>query len=843
MIHALDDLRYAARRLWHRPAFTIAALLTLTLGLGANIAVFSLMHAVLLRSLPVERPGELYRLGETQNCCVNSGLQGSYSLYSTQLAGHLRDGAADFTDLALFQATTQSVSVRHGAGAGESLRGQYVSANYFRMFGVRPAAGRLLEPDDDSPGAAPVVVLSHQVWADRFGSDPGIVGDTLVVNGTPVTVAGVAGAGFFGDTIRPNPAGVWIPLGQEPAMRGEASLADRSGQDWLYAMGRLRDDVAPEAVSARMTTALRHWLDAQAFLTESQREALPQQHIVVTPSGGGVPIMRAQFGQALTVLLVTSGLVLLIAAANLANLLLAGADRGQAAIRAALGAPVSRLVRQPLIEGVLLAIAGSALALWVATSGARLLVATAFPAALAAYVPVDLAPNPTMLAFALGLAVVTGVLFSVGPAWAMSTTPPLEALSGVGRSGSVRTFVPKRVLVVAQVALTFVLLTGAGLLLGTLGALERQALGFDPVGRTVVHIDPPTSPDPGEQSRRYEAMREALGRIPGVHAVSYALYSPMEGNNWSGGISIAGRASDPAAPDISSWNRVGPDYFDVTGTRVLRGRALLESEMVTGARVAVVNDTFRRQFFAGLDPIGQRLGVGGPSHAGDYEVVGVVDDVRYMAPRQPVRPMIFLPAFRTADYESEPGGASVQARSMQLRTLVLHAAVPHGQLEPAVRQALADADRDVTVARVVSLEDQVSANFRIERLMANLTTVYGLLALALAAVGLYGVTAFGVRQRTREIGVRLALGAGRPQIIRAVLAGPLVQTLLGLAVGVPAALFATGAISTQLHGVEAGNPLVFGTAALGLLVTTAVAALVPAWRATAIDPTDALRSA
>ncbi len=843
MTYALDDLRYAVRRLWYRPAFTIAALLTLTLGLGANIAVFSLMHAVLLRSLPVERPGELHRLGETSHCCVNSGLQGSYSLYSTALAGHLREAAAaDFTDMALFQATTQSVSVRRGAGTGESLRGQYVSGNYFRMLGVRPAAGRLLAPDDDTPGATPVVVLSHQVWVDRFGSDPDIVGEALVVNGTPVTVAGVAGAGFFGDTIRPNPAGVWIPLGQEPTMRGEASLVDRLDQHWLYAMGRLRDDVVPEAASARMTTALRHWLDAQAFMTESQREALEQQHIVVTRSGGGVPVMRAQFEQALTVLLVTSGLVLLIAAANLANLLMAGADRGQAAIRAALGASTSRLVRQPLIEGVLLAVAGSAIALWVALTGARLLVATAFPAALVAYVPVDLAPNTTTLAFALGLAVVTGVLFSAGPAWVMSATPPIEALSGVGRSGSVRTFVPRRVLVVAQVALTFVLLAGAGLLLGTLGSLEQQELGFDPAGRIVVHIDPPTSPDPAEQSRRYEAMRAALARLPGVHAVSYALYSPMEGNNWSGGISIAGRASDPAAPDISSWNRVGPDYFDATGTRVLRGRALLESEMVTGARAAVVSDTFRRMYFEDADPIGQRLGLGGPSHAGDYEVVGVVDDVRYAAPRQPVRPMIFLPAFQTADYEGEPGGASVQARSMQLRTLVLHAAVPPGQLEPAVRQALAEVDRDVTVARVVALEDQVSVNFRIERLMANLTTVYAMLALALAAVGLYGVTAFGVRQRTREIGVRLALGAGRPQIVRAVMVGPLVQTVVGLAIGLPAAFAATRAISTQLHGVEAGDPLVFGTAAVGLLVTTAVAALIPAWRATAIDPTDALRS-
>jgi predicted permease len=844
MSYIWDDLRHAVRRLWQRPAFTAAALLTLALGLGANIAVFSLMHAVLLRSLPVERPGELHRLGDTNNCCVNSGLQGSYSLYSTALAGHLQEAAAaDFVDLAVFQATTQSVSVRRGNGIAESLRGQYVSANYFQMFGVRPAEGRLLRPDDDRADAPPVVVISHRVWAERFGSDPSLIGDTVVINGQPMTVAGVAAAGFFGDTIRPNPPDVWMPLGQEPVIRGDASLRDRLGQDWLYAIGRLREGVRPEGAGARVTTALRQWLGAHGVASGDTGADLAQQHIVVTPAGGGVPVLRSQFSQALTVLLITSGLVLLIAAANLANLLLASADRGQAAIRAALGAPSSRLLGEALMEGVLLSLAGGVLAVWVATTGAGALVALAFPSSLVAHVPIDTAPNTAVWSFALGLAVLTGVLFSAGPAWAMSRTPPLEALSGIGRSGSARTFVPKRALVIAQVALTFLLLAGAGLLLGTLGALENEALGFEVEGRTVVHIDPPASNgDPAGLSRRYEAMRDSLLRIPGVQSVSYSLYSPMEGNNWSGLISIAGRTADSASPDSSSWNRIGPGYFEATGTRVVRGRAPAASEMVTGARVAVVNDAFRRRYFEDAEPLGQRLGIGGPSHAGDYEIVGVVEDVRYSGPRQPVRPMIFLPAFQTADYGEEPGAASVQARSLRPQRLIVHAAAAPGALEPAIRRALADVDREVTVSRVVSLADQVSANFRTERLLARLTFLYGMLALALAAVGLYGVTAFGVRQRTREIGVRMALGAGRVEVVRAVVAGPLRHAVTGLAIGVPAALLATRAIASELHGVEAGDPAIFAVAAAALLATTAVAALVPAWRATRIDPTDALRS-
>lgn len=844
MHHLRDDLRDAVRRLWHRPAFTVAALLTLTLGLGANIAVFSLIHAVLLRSLPVERPDELYRLGDTNNCCVNSGLQGSYSLFSTRLAAHLRDAAQpDFTDIAAFQATTQSVAVRRGAAASESLRGQYVSANYFRMFGVRPAVGRVLDPADDQPDAVPVVVLSHQVWIDRYGGDPAVVGDTVVVNGYPMTVAGVAAAGFFGDTIRPNPAGIWLPLGQEPLVRGIASLAERQSSDWLYIIGRLREGVDPSGASARASLALVQWLGDAGIADGAAAGELPRQQIVVVPAGGGVPILRARFGQALTVLLVTSGLVLLIAAANLANLLLASADRGQAAIRAALGAPASRLMRSAMVEGLVLAGVGGALAVWMATAGARALVTLAFPATLVQHVPIDTSPNPMVWGFAMALAVATGVLFSAGPAWVMARTSPLEALQGLGRSGGMRTFVPKRALVIAQVALTFVLLAGAGLLLGTLGALEDQTLGFEVDRRAIVHVDPPASTgDAVVQSRLYESMREALERIPGVVAVSYALYSPMEGNNWSGAISITGRPSDPAAPDGASWNRVGSGYFETTGTRVLRGRAPAAAEMVSGARVAVVNDAFRRRFFEDGEPIGQRFGLGGPERAGDFEIVGVVEDVKYSGPRQPARPMIFLPAFQTVDLSDNPASASVQARSMQLRTIVVQATVAPGGLEQAIRQALAEVDRDMTVSRVVSLADQVGVNFSLERLMARLTSLYGVLALAIAAVGLYGVTAFGVRQRTREIGVRMALGAGRGAVIRAVMAGPLTHTLMGLVVGIPAALVATRAIASQLYGVGAGDPWVFAGAAAGLLLTTALAALVPAWRATAIDPTDALRA-
>ena len=835
----MDDIRIALRRLRRQPGFALTAVLTLALGLGANIAIFTLVHTLLVRALPVERPEELYRLGDTNDCCVNSGMPGgSFSLFSYRLFEQLHAAVRDdFSALAAFQATTQPIGVRRGGGVGVSLPAQYVSANYFQMFGVRPAAGRLLQPDDDRPDAAPAVVISHQAWVEHFGRDPSLAGSSVLVSGRPMTVVGVADERFFGDTIRPNPAGIWIPIGQEPALRAPASLVERADQNWLYAIGRIRPGVPPDAIAARLTTTLRQWLAAQAFVSARERELIDQQSVAVVPAGGGVPILRAQFGQALTMLFVTSGLVLLIASANLANLLLARADRGQAAIRAALGASTSRLMRQALVEGVVLAIAGGIVAIFIAAAATRTLLTLAFPGAT--FVPVDVVPSATVWLFAIGLAVLTGALFSAGPAWAMSRTSPLDALSGVGRSGHLRSFVPRRSLAVAQVALSFVLISGAGLLASSLGNLERQTLGFEPDARVAVHINPPALA--GQRDRLitlYAQIHDRLREIPGVTGVTYALYSPMDGNNWSSGISIAGRpAGDPIG---SSWNRVGPSYFETTGTRLLRGRLLDDRDMLGATRAVVVNDAFRRRFFEQGEPIGQRLGIGDAAHASDYEIVGIVDDVRYTAPRQPVRPMIFLPGFSTVDY-ANPTSANVQARSLLFRTLIVQSSSAIGALEPAIRRALAQVDPDLQVIRVLTLDEQVSANFRIERLMSRLTSVYGLLALAVASIGLYGITAFSVAQRTREIGVRMALGADRARIIRTVMRGPMLQALAGMAIGIPLALAAGRAIASQLHGVEPRDPAILGIAVVMLLVSAIAAAVLPGLRAASIDPTHALR--
>ncbi|HUE86901.1 MAG TPA: ABC transporter permease [Vicinamibacterales bacterium] len=841
MSHLSQDLRFALRRLRQQPGFACIVVLTLAIGLGANTAVFTLVHALILRTLPVDRPGELYRLGDGTDCCVNSGLPVTFSLFSFRLFEHLHANAPGFAELAAFQANATPFGMRRaGQAVSSTLPGAFVTANYFTMFGVRPAAGRVLSADDDRPGAPPVAVISHQAWTRYFGQDPSVVGGDVVINGQPFTIVGVAAEPFFGDTVRPDPAALWIPMGQEPRLRGAASLLARADQHWLYAIGRIRPDSDPAQIGARATAALQQWLVEQPFLDERQRAEVGKHSITVAPAGGGVALARAQYARSLNILFAASAMVLLIAVANLANLLLARADRGQAAIRVALGASGGRLIQQSLVEGVLLALVGGAVGMGVAALSTRTLVSWVFP--IVTFVPVASAPPATVWVFALGLAVLAGVLFTAGPAWMMSRTPPLDALSSVGRSVSTRSFVPRGSLVVVQVALSLALLTSATLLGKSLRNLEEQPLGFVPADRIVVHIDPPAiAGDIARIAALFSRIENGLSRVPGVERVAYSMYSPMDGNNWSSGISIGGRASDPEQPDFSSWNRVSATFFDTVGTRIVRGRGFDSRDAPGGQRVAVVNQAFARRYFEDANPIGQTVGIGDASHAGDYEIVGVADDVKFAGARQrEVRPMLFLPSLQTVEY-LDATASNVQARSTLPRTIIVQTAPAAQNVEAGVRRVLTEVDPNLNVLRVLPMTLQVNGNFRIERLLARLIAIYGVLALGLALLGLYGVTAYGVSQRRREIGVRMALGANRWGVVRTCIRGPLLQTSAGLAIGVVMSVFVGQAISAQLYDVDRFDPGAFGTAIVALMASAVVAAALPARRAAATNPSTVLR--
>ena len=841
MFDLQQDIRLAVRRLRQQPGFALVAVLTLALGIGANTAVFTLVHALVLRSLPVTRPSELYRLGDTNDCCVNTGLPGSYSLFSYRLFEHLRANAPEFQELAAFQANTLPVGVRRpGESVPRPMPGAFVTGNYFTMFGVTPAAGRVLQAADDRREAAPVVVISHHAWTQFYAQDPSIVGAPIVVNGTPMTIVGVTSPQFFGDTVRPDPAAIWIPVAQEPLMRAGASIVERADANWLYAIGRITERVDPSQMSARLTTILQQWLAVQTFITDRDRPEIPRQHVVVTAGGGGIGSAKAQYGRSLNLLFAAAAMVLLIGAANLANLLLARADRGQAAIRVALGASAGRLIRLALTEGIILALIGGLIGIALGALSTRAVIKVVFP--LAGFVPVDAAPSLSVWLFALALALTTGALFTAAPAWAMSKTAPLDALSGVGRGGQGRSYVPRSSLVIAQVALSLVLLASAGLLATSLHNLEAQPLGFTPVNRMVVFIDPPAiAGDIPRLTDLYGRFTDAVRRVPGVERVAFSMYSPMEGNNWSSGISIGGRKPDPDRPMSASWNRVTAGYFQTIGSRIVRGRAIDDRDTPNSKHVAVVNESLVRRYFDREDPIGQTLGIGDPAHARDYEIVGVVEDVKYTgASATDVRPMMFLSSFQAAEYKSA-GMITTQARSMLLRSLIIQMSPTAQNVEAGVRQALASVEPNLTVLRVVAMPVQVSGNFRLERLMSRLTSVYGLLALALASLGLYGVTAYSVSQRTREIGVRMALGADRALIVRTCVRGPLVQTCVGIAIGVIGAYFAGRTLTSQLYGVGGLDVKVFAAAILVLLVSAIIAALLPARRAASLNPSSALR--
>ncbi len=558
------DIHLAFRQLAQSRGFTIVALATLALGIGANTAVFTLVHAVMLQSLPVANPNQLYRLGDTGECCVIGGYQGSFSIYSYSLYQYLRDHTPEFEEMAAFGAQPSPFSVRRGGVSvlPAPLVGEFVSGNYFTMFGVHATAGRMLVPSDDSSSAAPVAVLSYRTWQKRYGLDPAVVGSTFIINGAGYTIAGIAPAGFFGDTLRADPPDFWIPLSAEPIVRGQNSILHHPEDHWLYAIGRLKPNASPAKVEAEANLELKQWLWDQAGSNVSgkERSEIQWQQIRLTPAGGGVGSLKDTYKEGLRLLIFLAALVLLIACANIANLLLARgtAGRTQASIRLALGAPRHRLIRQTLIESILLALFGGAAGLAFAFLGTRAILLLAFRGAK--FVPIQAAPSLPVLAFAFGLSLLTGILFGVVPAWISARFEPAEVLRGANRSTGNRSTLPQKSLVVFQAALSLVLLAYAGILTKSLRNLEHQQFGFETSGRVMVSVSPAfTGYTPDRIYAVYQQLEQRLPQLAGVQSASLSQYSPMEGTNWGSGIRIEARP--PADDNGASWLRVSPRYF------------------------------------------------------------------------------------------------------------------------------------------------------------------------------------------------------------------------------------------------------------------------------------------
>jgi macrolide transport system ATP-binding/permease protein len=842
----ISDVSHAVRRLLEAPGFTIVAVLTLALGIGVNSAVFTLIDRVMLKPLPVQRPSELYRLGDRDDCCVNGGLAGSFSLFSYDLYTHLRDAAPEFSQLAALQANVRPITIgRTDADTPpETLEGSFVSGNYFQMFELAPAAGRLLQPSDDTRGAAAAAVLSYRAWTNRFQRRPDMVGRAVMLNGVSATIVGVAPEGFYGEMLRPDPAEIWVPLAAEPLLQPAAKLLDAKASHWLYLIGRLKRNAAIAPLQARLTTELQHWISTTLELSPEDRREISKQHINIISAAGGISNLRDEVAPSLKLLQALAAAVLLIACANLANLLIARgiARRVETAVRIALGASRSRLVAESLTESVVLACIGGAVGLIVSFAGARAIIDLAFQGA--SDVPVDPTPSFVVLGFAFVVSLTTGVVFGAAPAVVGSRSDPIDAMRGAGRTTGDRGAVLRRSLIAMQVAISLVLVTCAGLLGRSLNNLEAQDFGFQVPSRYVVTLAPSLSTVPaGQLPSLYERLRARLLRIPGVTNAAFSLYSPMSGDNWSSMITVEGHSASEQL--IASWNRVSPRYFETIGTPILRGRAFDERDGPDAPLVAVASQAFVKKYFADKDPIGRRIGFVNSKGEGlrEIEIVGVVGDAKYQDGKGAPYVTFFLPFLQqtTAARERQAKTGVTIDRSHFPGAIEIHAPGAGAGIEAEVRRALAEVDRRITVRRVNTVREQIAGAFNLERLISRLTMAFGGIALLLACLGLYGVTAYSVSRRTREIGIRMAVGASRPRVLQTVLGGALSQLAIGLAIGLPATLAAGRLLQSQLFAVSPSDPVVLLGACGVLSVAAALAALVPARRAASLDPVKALR--
>jgi predicted permease len=844
-VEVLEDVRYALRQFAKAPGFTATAILTLALGIGATTAIFTLVHAVLLKSLPVVKPEELVRVGNEENCCVNGGMQDNWTLFSYEQYKQFRENTTGFAELAAFQSGQTVIGVRrNGSGKpSESYKSEYVSGNYFSTFGISPYAGRTIAPADDSKSAPAVAMMSFRTWQEKFGNDPSVVGAGFVINGQPFTVIGITPPGFFGDRVQSNPPAFFLPIHTEPLISPTSTILDEASLQWLDLIGRIKPGAEMAALEPQMQVQLRQFLLSPVSKVEERDKPLvAKQTLHLSHGGNGVQMMRDEYQDGLHLLMWVSSFVLLIGCANLANLMLVRATtrKQQTSVRSALGAPRARLVRQALTESVVLAVLGGFAGIVLAFVGTRVILRLAFQKE---YVPIHATPSLPVLAFAFGVSVLTGVLFGVAPAWMTARANPVEALRGANRSTGRSKGWGQKTLVVLQAALSMVLLCAAGLLTRSLSNMQNQNFGFDTANRYILHIDPQMAGYKPEQLEAlYRQLRDNIAAIPGVKQVGFSLYSPMEGDNWGEGVFIEGEPPPPPGTSDhgASWVRVSPHYFETIGTKVIEGRANNEQDTAVTQNVAVVNRFFEEKYFKDGHAIGKHFS-DDMKHPGNFEIVGVTENTRYQGPTSKMRAMYFLAQGQTVHNE-DPRYVRFESSSQYLDAIEIQTGGAVPNLETQVRRAISQINPDLAIINFDPFAEQVKSNFTQQAMVAKLTSFFGILALILASIGLYGVTAYSVERRTSEIGIRMALGANRNNVLRMVMRSAFLQVGIGLVIGIAAMILVGRAMASQLFGVKAYDPVVLTVTVLVLISAACVAALIPARRAAGVEPMRALRS-
>jgi predicted permease len=829
-----QDLRYGARILLKSPGFTLIAVLTLALGIGANTAIFSLTDQILLRRLPVERPEELVVLrspgpkGGRVTSDGDNATSFSYPMYKD-----LRDrGNNVFSGLLARYAIPLSVA---GAGQTERADGELVSGDYFEVLGVRPALGRVFNQEDDrAPGANPVVVLSHAYWTRRFAADPAILNKTLTVNGTLMTVIGVSREGFRGIQVGQTPD-IFIPLMMKAQMTPNWNGLDDRRDYWLAIMGRLKPGMSLAQTEEAVRPSYRSFLEEELSLrgggSAESRQRFLDKRILLDDGSKGRQILQRDAKKPFLILMAMAGLALLISCANVANLLLArgAARQREIAVRMALGAWRWRLMRQFLVESLLLSLMGGVVGLMVAAWTTQGLVAAIPPSIGALGLSAEL--NPRLLGFALALSALTGALFGVAPA-ARATRLNLEATlreQGSSVSGGLSSVRFRKALVVSQIVLTTVLLVGAGLFARSLNNLNHINLGLRADNVIAFSIAPELNGySPQRTIAFFDDLRQGIAALPGVRSVSAAEIPILTDSDSSSNMTIEGYQAQEREDMNVQTNSIGPDYFTTMGIPLLSGREFTIADRAGSPKVAIIDETMARRFFANRNPIGSHFAFGaGDRVRPDIEIVGVVQDSKHANVREEKRPFAYLPYAQ----ETNLGRITFYARTDQ----------DVASIAPSLRREVARRDDNLPIFNLKTLLRQEDESLFADRFVTFLSICFALLAASLAAIGLYGVMAYTVTRRIREIGIRIALGATQGRVAWLILREVTLLALIGLLAGAPLAFALGRAAESLLFGVRAGDPLIFIAASLLLALVALVGGYLPARRAAKVDPMVALR--
>ena len=836
----MAHLRLALRTLFRTPFITLVAVASLALGIGANAAIFSLFNQMLLRELPVAAPTELVNLANPgpkpgSNTCNNQG--GCDEVFSYAMFRDLEKAQQVFTGVAAHRGFTANLSYR---GQTINADGMMVSGGYFPLLGVQPTIGRLFSPEDDRVvGGHPIVLLSEEYWRTRFDSNPNILNETLIVNGHALTIVGVTPRDFHGTSLGSRPH-IFVPLTMRGLMQPGFVRPDSNGFEnrrnyWAYLFARLKPGVSIEQATTGINVpyaAIINDVEAplQQGMSEQTMARFRAKRVTIEPGYRGQSQIHDEASTPLMLLMSVTGIVLLIACANIANLLLVrGAGRaGEMAVRLSIGANRRQLISQLLLESLVLAVMGAALGLLVARWTLTLIVSQLPPRAVAS---LDVRLDVAMMVFAGILAVATGILFGLFPAL-HSTRPSLVTTlrEDAGQKGAARGASRFRMtLATVQIALSMALLVAAGLFIKSLVNVSRVELGVNSENLIAFGISPELNGYTPERSRAlFERVEEELAALPGVTNVAASLVPLLAGNNWGSSVSVQGFAAGPDTDTQSSYNEVGPGYFRTVGISLLAGREFTPADALSTGKVAIVNETFAKKFGLGRDAVGKYMSDSSGANAKlDMQIVGLVQDAKYSEVKDPTPPLFFRP------YRQDP-------RLGFIGFYVKTATTPE-QLMPAIQSAIARLDPNLPLENLKTVEQQVRENVFLDRMISTLAAAFAALATLLAGVGLYGVLAYTVAQRTREIGVRMALGADGSNVRRMVLRQVGVMTLIGAVVGLAGAVALGRGAQSLLFEMGGNDPMVFVSATVLLAFVALAAGFVPAQKAARIDPMIALR--